>query len=166
MAAWIPLKRDVLDALALEFLHNYGTGRTLLAVDGGTAVGGAAFADDLAEALRRAGHSVSRSSVEEPREPADDPDARYRGEHDYERFKRDVIAPFRGGEGDAILVVDGPFLNRPELRGLWNWSVWLESAQDAAAPAYLADASPRTRASAIVDNNDPEHPRQVFADSC
>ena len=31
---------------------------------------------------------------------------------------------------------------------------------------YVADAEPRTRASAIVDNSDPESPRRVFADSC
>ena len=27
---------------------------------------------------------------------------------------------------DAVLIVDGIFLHRPELRGLWNWSVWLD----------------------------------------
>ena len=27
---------------------------------------------------------------------------------------------------DAVLIVDGIFLHRPELRDLWDWSVWLE----------------------------------------
>jgi len=167
MAAWTPLKRDVLDSLAGQFLHNYGSGRTLLAVDGGAAVGAAAFADDLAAALRAAGHTVSRASLDQSAgDGAGSPDDRYRAGPHYEQFTGEVIAPFRAGEGDAILVVDGAFLNRPELRGLWNWSIWLEGVGDASAPAYLAEAEPRTRASAIVDNSDPEHPRQVFADSC
>ena len=27
---------------------------------------------------------------------------------------------------DAVLIVDGIFLHRPELRDLWDWSVWLD----------------------------------------
>ena len=43
--------------------------------------------------------------------------------------------------------------------------MWLDGPGEPLA-AYTADAQPRTRASAIIDATDPEHPRRVFADSC
>ena len=84
------------------------------------------------------------------------------------------------------LVVDGIFLNRPALRGLWNYSIWLEGEPAVIAARleerdgptalserysggqalYLKDADPRAAASAIIDNTDVDHPRRVFADSC
>ncbi|MDH6180604.1 uridine kinase [Microbacteriaceae bacterium SG_E_30_P1] len=135
----------------------------------------------------------------------------YQDSYDYDQFRRVLIEPFRlGGSAgfvtaafdaqrdtpvvmewktgpqDATLIVDGPFLGRPELRGLWHFSVWLDvdvdkarercATVDGAAPRseryaggerlYLAEANPRTRASAIVDNTDAERPRRIFADSC
>ena len=140
----------------------------------------------------------------------------YRDSFDYETFKRVLIEPFRtgwigsfvlkafdlkrdapfepvwsSGPKDAILVVDGIFLNRPELKGLWNYSIWLDVepgtaagrvvARDAEAfehdmanperyaggqQLYLAEANPRAAASAIIDNNDFDHPKRIFADSC
>ena len=33
---------------------------------------------------------------------------------------------------DAVLIVDGIFLHRPELRDLWDWSVWLDVPVDVA----------------------------------
>ena len=50
MTRWSPSRRAVLDSLADELLHNYGRGRTIVAVDGPTAAGKSTFADDLAEA--------------------------------------------------------------------------------------------------------------------
>jgi uridine kinase len=108
-------------------------------------------------------------------------------------LKRDV--PFEpkwsSGPEDALLIVDGIFLNRPELRGIWNFSIWLEvdpvvalarvKARDAeefehdiANPErysggqalYLAEAKPIEAATAIIDNNDYDQPARVFADSC
>lgn len=90
------------------------------------------------------------------------------------------------GPDDAILIIDGVFLNRPELRGLWNYSIWLDVPRDLAGRhaqpqagsddagerlsggqnLYWAEARPRTAAVAIIDNTDVEHPRRVFADSC
>ena len=82
---------------------------------------------------------------------------------------------------DAVLVVDGPFLLPPDLRGAWNWSVTLEVAESvfagrtgrsADAPysatefAYLRSAQPLRWASAIVDVTDPADPRQVYRDFC
>ena len=74
---------------------------------------------------------------------------------------------------DAILIVDGVFLQRPQLAGLWNYTVWVDvpesGPEDVRAEAdalYLREVGPRAKATAIIDNRDPEHPRRSFADSC
>ncbi len=143
------------------------------------------------------------------------PEGFYRDSFDYPTFRRVLIDPFREGWQtaatigfqleafdvsrdapvesawvaaplDAVLIVDGIFLHRPELRDLWHWSVWLEvpyevayarmalrdgSDPDPDAPSnardrqgqelYLAEADPRHAASAIVDNSDLAHPYRV-----
>ncbi len=140
----------------------------------------------------------------------------YSDSFDYSLFRRVLIEPFRmagstgfqlvgfdeernvgeemrwvTGPKDAILIVDGVFLLRPELRGLWHYSVWLDvpvaeayrrlqlsigvdPRPDAPANAryvggqalYLADAGPRSRASVAIDNADEAHPTRLFLDSC
>jgi uridine kinase len=218
MARFTPLKRDILDSLADEFLHHYSKGRTFLAVDGIDGAGKTWFADALAVRLGRGGHSVIRASIDGFHRPralryargAESPEGFYEDSYDYDLFRRVLVDPFRlGGSAgvvtaawdvardtpvelawqtapqDATLLVDGIFLLRPELRGLWNYSIWLDVAQEVAdarllerdgAPPklryldgqklYIAEADPRARASAIVDNSDYDHPRRVFADSC
>jgi uridine kinase len=221
---WAPQKKDVLAALSTEILHNYGKGRTIVAVDGVDVAGTTAFADDLAGAMRLAGQTVFRASIEGFHRPRvdryargrDSPEGFYLDSYDYLTFRRTLVEPFRmggsagfvpaafdvrrdakveptwlTGPADAVLIVDGVFLNRPELRGLWNYSVWLDVADDVAeqrradrdrdAPnsrpernarysgahaLYVAESKPRTTATAIIDNSDLEHPRRVFADSC
>ncbi|CAN5183342.1 hypothetical protein BH11ACT4_BH11ACT4_22560 [soil metagenome] len=219
MATWTPQKRDVLDALADDFLHNYGKGRTLIAVDGIDGAGKTIFADAFAERLGRGGHAVFRASMDSFHRPRalryargrDSAEGYYLDSFDYPLLRRVLIEPFKlGGSAgfvtaafdlardvpletdwktgpqDATLVVDGVFLNRPELRGLWNFTVWLDVPREVAderllardgasslAPRYsrgqelyLAEADPRAAASAIIDNADADHPRRVFADSC
>ena len=152
-----------------------------------------------------------RSRAERHARGADSAEGYYRDSFDYSTFRRILIEPFRmggstafvtaafdfrrdspipakwrSGPRDAILIVDGIFLNRPELSGLWNYSIWLDvdrdtveerlRHRDGAAPhperyregqkMYIAEASPRTAASAIIDNSDWEQPRRLFADSC
>ena len=224
MTPWLPQKKDVLAALADDILHNYGKGRTIVAVDGSDVAGTPAFADDLADAMRVKGHAVFRASVEGFHRPRaeryargrDSPEGFYLDSYDYLTFQRTLVQPFRlggstgfvaaafdvardaqvepvwlTGPADAVLIVDGVFLNRPELRGLWNYSIWLEVAdheatarradRDRTSPAalperqlrysgglalYAAESKPRTAATAIVDNTDADHPRRRFADSC
>ena len=143
------------------------------------------------------------------------PEGFYQDSYDYATFRRVLIDPFRDGAQtaattgfqlaafdvardapvesqwvtaplDAVLVVDGIFLNRPELQDLWDWSVWLDVPFDVAyarmalrdgsdpdpdAPSnaryrqgqeiYLNEAHPRAAASVIVDNTDLAHPRIV-----
>src|SRR6187431_761684 len=84
-----------------------------------------------------------------------DPEGFYLDSYDYPTFRRVLIDPFREGwqtaattgfqleafdlardsrvgsawvtaPRDAVLIVDGIFLHRRELRDLWDWSVWLD----------------------------------------
>ncbi|MET0807085.1 MAG: uridine kinase, partial [Lacisediminihabitans sp.] len=178
------------------------------AVAGDSSSGAAGLADDLAATFRDGGRKAFRASLENfHRSRAERGEetaaAYYDGAYDYSLFRRVLVDPFRsaGSTGfvlsgydeardtavqpkwqsagaDAILIVDGQFLNRPELAGLWNYSIWTvgsvdtggESGSDTVASQadelYLRQVAPRARATGIVDYRDPEHPRRQFADSC
>lgn len=195
MTKWAPAKSDTQDALAAEILQHYGHGRVLVAVDG--LAGTADFAEDLAAALRRAGHQVFHASIAAFHRPralrypagSDAPEPGY----DVDTLKRVLTDPFRdGGTGsfvlaafdaqrdapiepkwitakpDAILLVDGALLQTPDLRGLWHYTVWVDTPAEATPEqaAYLTRTKPAATATAIIDNSDAEHPRRRFADSC
>jgi uridine kinase len=205
MARWAPAKNDTLDALANEIRHNYSEGRAIVAVDATSAAGGAAFADALADALRTAGSKVFRASLDDfhtAKASREGTDAQAYFDHafDYSVLQRVLISPFRasGSTGfvlaaydakrgaqiqpkwvtagpDAILVLDGPFLNRPELAGLWSYSVFVEvpldqpeqsTVESEADILYVVRSNPRAIATAIIDNRIEETPRRVFADDC
>ncbi|MEO6942017.1 MAG: uridine kinase [Terrimesophilobacter sp.] len=211
MARWAPEKKDQLESIADEILHNYGHGRTMVAVDGRHGAGQQEFADGLAETLRIKGAKVFRAHIDDffrpraDRERAGEYDgkAHYREAYDYSLLRRVLVDPFHTGGStgfvltgfdgvrdqpvfqpkwmsagpDAILIVDGVFLHRRDLLGIWNYSIWLSTpllesadsdiARDSAADeAYLKDANPSEKATAIIDNQDLDHPRRVFADSC
>ncbi|WP_432536429.1 nucleoside/nucleotide kinase family protein [Kineococcus arenarius] len=138
-----------------------------------------------------------------------DPEGFYRDSYNLAAFQEQLLAPFApGGYGrhrthvfDArtdtaniaeqqqaalgtILVVDGIFLRRPELRGRWTWSLWLQVdrattlqrcvARDGSGspdPAdasnrryvegqqlYVREAAPQQRATHVIDNNDLTRP--------
>jgi len=142
MARWAPQRTDTLHALAEEVLQNYGHGRVVVAIDGQDAAMTASFADDLAVELRRLGNEVERASVAAGAQ--------------LDAVRATVVAPFRAAGGDGYLLVDGNGL-LGELAGLWNFSARLDSR---------VVSSDRAEASAIVNIDDPEHPRRVFADSC
>ncbi|MCU1417739.1 MAG: uridine kinase [Schumannella sp.] len=221
MARWSPSRRVVLESLADELLHNYGRGRTVVAVDGPTASGKSTFADDLAEAVRKKGRDVFRASIDDFLKPRalryaqgrDSAKGRYDDAYDYSVFRRVLVEPFgmNGSTGfvtaawderrdrqiqpkwlsgpvDAMLIVDGSYLNRPELRGLWNASLWLDADAQVRARRMLdrdgiepgseraeryagafslyEKTKPRDAASIIIDNTDPDAPLRVFTDSC
>lgn len=142
------------------------------------------------------------------------PEGCYEDSYNYSVFRRVLIEPFRlagstafvtrafdyirdaqiepkwlTGPPDLYLILDGVFLNRPELRGSWNYTIWVDAdaavrdqrmlARDGVDPGselslrysgaqelYERDAQPRDAASAIVDNTYPDHPKRVFEDSC
>jgi uridine kinase len=147
-------------------------------------------------------------------------EGRYRDSFDVATFRRVLIDPFRDGAQtgattgfqlaafdvardapveaqwvtaprDAVLIVDGVFLHRPELRDLWDWSLWLDVPEEVAAARlairdgldpdpssaagalrreahdlYVREAQPQLAASAIVDNSDLSHPRREYRDFC
>jgi len=158
------LQRSLRDLLR----QNARAGRVIVAVDALDAEEAGRFADAFAAVLGEDGTAVFRASVAEGAD-----------------VRTDLVAPFRAGEafgpggdtapGDAVLVVDGRFLHTTELRGLWNFSVWLESNPPIGTPRpelpdaerhYLRTARPKAAASVIVENSDPAHPVQVFGDFC
>jgi uridine kinase len=178
------------------------------------------FAEDGSAVFRASIDDFHRPRAERYARGRRSPEGFYRDSYDYATFRRVLIDPFREGAQtgattgfqlaafdvardtpvesawttaprDAVLIVDGIFLHRPELRGLWNWSVWLDvpvdvafrrlalrdgSDPDPGAPSnaryldgqelYLKDAQPRSEAAAIVDNTDLAHPHRVFQDYC
>ncbi|WP_052521180.1 hypothetical protein [Agreia bicolorata] len=195
--------RRFFDAQAAEIVHNYGRGRAVVAVDGAvhasefghdlvTALDRAGHASIFASIDDFVHPKVPGENARQT--SSDYYDRRY----DYATFRRVLIDPFRlGGSAgfvvaafdesasraiepvwrtapaDAILVVAGPFLARGELRGTFNYTIFLETpvrprsaVLDEALDRYTAEAGPRFSATAIVDTTDPERPRRVFADSC
>lgn len=177
---------------------------------------GEVFAEEGAAVFRASMAGFHRPRAERLARGADSAEGYYRDTYDIATFRRVLIDPFRtpGGAGfqlaafdvardepleaqwrtaprDAVLIVDGVFLHRPELRGIWHWSAWLDVPPaiayarvalrdgtspdpDAAANArsragqdrYLAEAAPRRAASAIVDNADLAAPYRVYEDYC
>lgn len=222
MAPWEPQRRDVIESIADEILHNYAHGRVIVAIDGVDGAGTTDFAADLVELLKKRGHSAFHAKVDDFHAPRArryqqgeaSGAGRYHDSYDYSVLRRVLVDPFRMGGStgfvaaafdwrrdqpiqakwltapeDAILVINGVFLQRPELRGLWNYTVWLDVAPKdawarlvAADPGahddtawarseggqklYLKEVKAAELASAIIDNTDPDHPRRVFADSC
>lgn len=196
MTKWAPAKRDVLAELAGEILHNYGRGRAIVAIDGDDPVESGAFARDLAEAIHEAGHAALvahledflRPESERRTPPATDDEHEYHHRYDYDTLRRVLIDPFKlGGSAgfvlaahreqaiepkwtttarDAILLIDGPFALRPELKGRWNNTIRLDTGEPARNAAYRAAWDVRANATILVDNRDPEHPRRLFADAC
>ncbi|MCU1546970.1 MAG: uridine kinase [Homoserinimonas sp.] len=193
---WAPQKKDTMQALAQEILHNYGRGRVMIAVDGRRGAGTREFADALADTLRLHDRRVFRASIDafmNPRETRER--GMYTSGYDYSLFRRILADPYRTGGStgfvlsgfdaareepvhqpkwmsagsDALLVVDGVFLNRAGLSGLWHYSIWVETPTgtgDDDDASYIAAEAPSAAATAIYDNADPEHPRRIFADSC
>ncbi|MEY2847488.1 MAG: hypothetical protein RI885_153 [Actinomycetota bacterium] len=134
MAQWRPAKRDTLEALAGEIIHNYARGGLLVAVDGGRAAATSTFADELAAVLSESRSDVLRVGID------------------------DVRSAARG----ALVVADGHFLARADVAGSWHFLVWV----DEPGTTSTGRTASRTKADALIDNRDPEHPMRVFLDAC
>lgn len=103
--------------------------------------------------------------------------------HDVEREEPISLAPVAPPKR-GVLLFDGIFLHRRELIDLWDLSIWLgvpfsvsvprgaardETDPDPSAPSqhryvegqrlYLAECSPRTVATLVIDNTDLDRPR-------
>lgn len=136
------------------------------------------------------------------------PEGFFRDSYDLEVLRRDVLDPlapdgtgryrlaahdlvtdtavhpyWRWAPRDAVLLLDGLFLQRPELAGLFEMTVFVDvpfavtfarmAARDGCDPDpehpdnaryvhaqryYLAQHKPRARADVLLDNTDPERP--------
>ncbi|MBP8882225.1 MAG: hypothetical protein KBG77_14110 [Dermatophilaceae bacterium] len=177
----------IFDDLVGEITQHYHRGRVLIAIDGVDGQATGQFADSLAASMRARSRSVVRSTsvLDAAAERHDLSFPRYdsyRADDDHSRL-RDIVSRFREGNldtdssvavipADAMLIIDGRFLLRPELRGLWHFGVWLEGdlhLSDESLEAqirYTRDSAPRGAADAIFDVTKAEAPARVWADSC
>jgi len=140
-----------------------------------------------------------------------DPEGFFLDSYNYESLRRFLVDPFRAGadvvntacydhaadreiskpkavEPSTVLLIDGIFLHRDELRNLWDFSVFLSvpfsvsytrmAVRDGSNPdpmaeenrryyegqkIYLRKCQPEARASVIVDNSLDERPKFVQA---
>ena len=140
------------------------------------------------------------------------PEGFYGDSYDYETFKEVLLKPLSPGgsgryrpaiydvtaempvsisekqaEAGAILLLDGIFLHRPELRAYWDVSVWLEVPFSASVPRmaerdanspdphapehrryvegqklYLSESKPQHHATFVIDNSDLSVPIIVY----
>nr|WP_223128547.1 uridine kinase [Terrabacter sp. MAHUQ-38] len=188
--------------------------RVAVAVDGVDGAGKTVLADELAEVLAGE-RDVLRLSIDGFHRPRAERVARGRGpetfyedSYDYDAFRHVVVEPFRRGEPvtpavndvvadravhpdpvavgvDTVLLVDGIFLQRPELTDVWDATIWVDVPFAVSVPRgnarfgdghdpdpdaesnhryvggqllYLAEADPRGRAGWVVDNTDLDSP--------
>jgi uridine kinase len=117
-----------------------------------------------------------------------DGDGRYRAVAFDHRTDSPVAVAASVATVRTVLVLDGIFLHRPELRSYWDFSVFLRASFDVTYPRlaargdgsadplaesnrrylegqrlYLGRCSPEKHASVVIDNNDLEAPHIVRA---
>lgn len=185
--------------------------RVAIGVDGPDAAGKSTFADRLAESLDLAVLRASFDDFQRPREERYrrgrlSPEGYYRDAFDHVAAKRVLLDPFLTGADTvrtatfdyrsdtaveeslaevpsrAVLIVDGVFLLRPELRSAWTLSVYLHVSGDEslrrgmkrdggdaveqlyrdrylpAQSIYEAEVDPRKVADIVLDNMDATRP--------
>lgn len=189
--------------------------RVLVAVDGPDAAGKTTLAREIAMRLVRPALSASVDGWHNPRElrlqrGAESAEGYYLDSFAYEALVRECLGPFRSGArrvrtasfdfqtdsgvemqqevaSDAVLLFDGVFLLRPELRAHWDLCVYLEvpesvtlaravqrdvqlfGSQDEVRrryerrylpgqALYRGEASPLDYADIVLDNTDPTDP--------
>lgn len=204
----------VVSALAGELVALHPGRRVAVAVDGVDGAGKTVLADQLAEVVG-ARRDVLRLSVDGFHRPRAErvargrgPESFYEDSYDYAAFRRAVLDPFRAGlpvtpavddverdepvtpdslpvGADTLLLVDGIFLQRPELAGAWDAVVFVDVPFTVSVPRgnarfgerhdpdpeaepnrryvggqrlYLAEADPRGRATWVLDNTDLDAP--------
>jgi uridine kinase len=172
------------------------------------------FREDGSAVFRASMDDFHRPRVERYAMGRRSPEGFYRDSYDEATLRRVLIDPFRdahtaGTTGfqlaafdlardapvearwvtapqDAVLIVDGIFLQRPSLAEIWDRVVWLEVPWETAyarmarrdgtdpdpdAPSnarwrggqqlYLDEVRPREAASFVIDNSDHANPRRV-----
>jgi uridine kinase len=181
-----------------------GAGKTVLADQLAEVIGALDGAPDLLRVSIDGFHRPRAQRIARGRGP----ETFYEDSYDYDAFRRVVVEPFRRGEPvipavndvdadepvrphpvavrpDTVLLVDGIFLQRPELADVWDAAVWVDVPFTVSVPRgnarfgdghdpdpeaepnhryvggqrlYLAAADPRSRATWVLDNTDLERP--------
>jgi uridine kinase len=158
--------------------------------------------------IRAGVDAFHRPAVERYRRGRSDPEGYFRDSYDYPRLVTALLAPLgRGGDrrfrravydwradrpahapvevaaAEAVLVFDGIFLHRPELRPYWDYSVFLAvpftvsvprmAARDGSDPdpaaatnqryvrgqqLYLTECDPAAHATVVIENSTPDMP--------
>ena len=206
-------RAQVLDLLAGELVVLRPGSRAVVAIDGVDGAGKTVLGRELTERVgrRREVHRASVDGFHRPAPQryarGRTPDTFYRDQYDHDAIRRRLVGSFRAGTPwtraihdverevavdalpeppagrDAVLVVDGIFLHRPELADLWDLTIWLEVPFDVAIPRgnarfderddeaaepasaasarhvdgqrlYLAEVGPASRATWVLDNTD------------
>ena len=206
---------DVVDRVG-ELIDAQDQARVLVAVDGSDAAGKTTFADRLTKAVRAPTVRVSVDSFLRPRHLRYQrgelsPEGYYLDSFDDDALLERCLRPFHAGACEitvaaqvqqdhtvaykeqvvvperAVLVVDGVFLQREQLRELWTVAIYLqvspaeclERARRRDRPVfgsvaeverryrgrylpgqvlYRDDAAPETAADVLIDNEDPTSP--------
>lgn len=182
----------VVNELASRIAVLDGNRSIRVAVDGVDAAGKTTLADELVAPLEHLGRVVTRISADRFLNPPetryrlgrDSAEGFYRDSFDHEAIIRAVMSPADSG---VVVLVDGLFLLRTQLRELWDFSIFVRAsfavtvgrAEVRDAPRlggvdavrdryarryvpgqllYFADAQPEHHASVIVDNDDVARP--------
>lgn len=112
---------------------------TRIGVDGVDGAGKTSLAEEIAQLLTKRGRPCVRISLDYfERPPAEryargelSPEGYYLDAFDVERLHAHVLSI--GGPPELVVVADGIFLQRPELVGLWDATVWVDADLAAAA---------------------------------
>ena len=190
---------------------------TLVAVDGLTASGKTTLANELATIVRLAGRPAIRASADDFHRNDEarhhrgrfSPEGYYEDSFDYDGLVRLLLTPLGSGgnrrfvttnqpdtpawtaANNAILIVDGVFLLRPELEAWWDYSIFVDISRELSMERgvardtgvlgdeaevrklyeerylpgealYMERVNPRAKANVIVDNTDPSEPLLVW----
>ena len=132
----MPLRHLVLDELG-DALAAFDVGQTMrVGIDGVDGAGKSLLAEEVAQLLTTRKRPAIRISLDQFERPTDEryargelsPEGYYLDAFDLDRFRDHVLtveAP--------VLVCDGVFLQRPELRDLWDVTVFVECDLEVAA---------------------------------
>jgi len=160
-------------AAASRAIADLGDGWRLVAVDGVDGAGKTTFADRLARLVERPVVRASVDDFHRPRAARyrrgrESPEGFYLDSFDYDRLVSALLEPFRSGAPfrrrafdhrsdapvdapleaaapDAVLILDGLFLNRPELRHRWDLSILLDVPPEVASERLMTRDGERPR---------------------